>query len=122
MLSPIKIYNDSLLYFNNNELSEKQLSLLRKIDYQIDKIVDLVNRIKDVKEFEFGNYELQLEKGDLSSVIKNVLWEYHKCATESDVKLDFKNSGGKSILRIDNTLLPGLFGTIVKNAINHVDK
>ncbi|MCH7782153.1 PAS domain S-box protein [candidate division KSB1 bacterium] len=83
MLSPIKIYNDSLLYFNNNELSEKQLSLIRKIDYQIDKIVDLVNRIKDVQEFEFGNYELQLEKGDLSSVIKNVLWEYHKFAKNS---------------------------------------
>ncbi|MCH8286778.1 hypothetical protein IIB79_09670, partial [candidate division KSB1 bacterium] len=88
MLSQIKIYNDSLLYFNNNELSEKQLSLIRKIDYQIDKIVDLVNRIKDVQEFEFGNYELQLEKGDLSSVIKNVLWEYQKFAADSDVKLD----------------------------------
>ena len=122
MLSPIKIYNDSLLYFNNNELSEKQLSLIKKIDYQIDKIVDLVNRIKDVQEFEFGNYELQLEKGDLSSVIKNVLWEYQKFAADSDVKLDFKNSVSKSIIRIDSTLLPGVFRNLIKNAIEHVYK
>lgn len=121
IIAPIKIYNDSILYFNKNGLSKRQMSFVKKIDLHIDKVLDLVNRIKKIQEFEFGNYELQLDKGDLSFVLKNVIEEYIKFAAESGVKIDFNNSESNLIIRLDNTLLPGVFRNLIKNAIEHVN-
>jgi len=114
----------NILQKNKKEnLLEKQLSQLEKINRNGMNLLDLINNILDLSKIESGKMELDLRKVDLVSTISTTLELIMPQASNGKKKLSFNNKLSKNIYyyETDEQKFKQIVINLVSNAIKFVE-
>ena len=121
---------NSIIGFSNilqknkkNNLLEKQLSQLEKINRNGLNLLDLINNILDLSKIESGKMELEVRKVDLISTVSNTLDLIMPQASNGKKKLIFNNQLDKNIYYYDTDeqKFKQIVINLVSNAIKFVE-
>ena len=114
----------NILQKNKKEnLLEKQLSQLEKINRNGMNLLDLINNILDLSKIESGKMELDTRKVDLVSTISSTLELIMPQASNGKKSLTFKNELSKNIYyyETDEQKFKQIVINLVSNAIKFVE-
>jgi len=114
----------NILQKNKKEnLLEKQLSQLEKINRNGMNLLDLINNILDLSKIESGKMELDIRKVDLVSTISTTLDLIMPQASNGKKKLVFNNKLSKNIYyyETDEQKFKQIVINLVSNAIKFVE-
>jgi len=114
----------NILQKNKKEnLLEKQLSQLEKINRNGMNLLDLINNILDLSKIESGKMELDVRKVDLVSMISRTLELIMPQAFNGKKNLSFNNKLPKNIYyyETDETKFKQIVINLVSNAIKFVE-
>lgn len=120
MLSPIKGYIYVLSNIDNEGLNEEQKEIIDRMKENLDTVVDLIDYLKKLQDFETGHYELNKKVYDLKVVVDWVISDMKILANKSNVKIDFNTNLTNPNTELDINLLKGVFINLIKNAIEHI--
>ena len=114
----------NILQKNKKEnLLEKQLSQLEKINRNGLNLLDLINNILDLSKIESGKMELDIRKIDLVSTVNTTLELIMPQASNSKKRLSFSNKLAKNIYyyETDEQKFKQIIINLVSNAIKFVE-
>jgi len=114
----------NILQKNKKEnLLEKQLSQLEKINRNGLNLLDLINNILDLSKIESGKMELDIRKVDLVSTVSSTLELIMPQASNGKKKLVFNNKLSKNIYyyETDEQKFKQIIINLVSNAIKFVE-
>lgn len=114
----------NILQKNKKEnLLEKQLSQLEKINRNGMNLLDLINNILDLSKIESGKMELDIRKVDLVSTVSTTLELIMPQASNGKKKLSFNNKLSKNIYyyETDEQKFKQIVINLVSNAIKFVE-
>lgn len=120
MLSPIKGYIYVLSNIDNEGLNEEQKEIIDRMKENLDTVVDLIDYLKKLQDFETGHYELNKKVYDLKVVIDWVISDMELLANKSNVKIELNTNLTNPNIELDINLLKGVFSNLIKNAIEHI--
>ncbi len=120
LLTPIKGNADLLAMTAKNVLSEKQMNNFDRISQYTVRIIDLIDNLKELQDFEIDQHEINKTEYDLSVVVEQAVTDINILADKYNVQIEYKNSSEKSGIKMDRSLLPGVFINLIKNAVEHV--
>lgn len=120
LLSPVMAYSDLLLKAYGDTLSEKQQHYCNAISNASMRIAHLIDALKQLEDFEFGQKKLNTKKKNLLDVIENAVANNQFISESANVEIEIQNRAEQTYCMIDEDLLPGVFINLIKNAIEHV--
>ena len=120
MLSPIKGYIYVLSNIDNEGLNEEQKEIIDHMKENLDTVVNLIDYLKKLQDFETGHYELNKKVYDLKVVVDWVISDMEILANKSNVKIELNTNLTNPNSELDINLLKGVFSNLIKNAIEHI--
>ena len=81
---------------------------------------DLVLRLREIQALEQGRRQLTLRTGDLVQLLKSTVRSIATTPVAENVQVDLTHSVEDAQVEMDFDLLPAVFGSIIKNAVEHV--
>ena len=114
----------NILQKNKKEnLLEKQLDQLEKINRNGINLLDLINNILDLSKIESGKMELELREIDIVSMVYNTLELLMPQATNNAKKISFTNSLGVSSFKYttDEQKVKQVIVNIISNGLKFIE-
>ena len=119
LISPLKGFINIVLQ-SEEKLSEQNSEYLKRVNEISSKLNSLVDSLKNLHDFEFGNYELNLTGINITNLVKIAVSDLKSYANTHKVDIILKNNADKNNVKIDFNLMPGVFFNLIKNAIEHI--
>ncbi len=99
--------------------SDGGVDAVEVLDRQVDYLADLVDDLSDAARMNTGEFDLRLDRLDLSAVVTECVEDYEGIATEAGVELDAQVPGEPVPFTGDRTRLVQVLGNLVRNACTH---
>ncbi|MFH0792782.1 MAG: PAS domain-containing sensor histidine kinase, partial [bacterium] len=100
-----------------NGLDETQLSLLRILSNNTDRLVRLVNDLIDVTQLETNSLMLQEESCNVEEIARQVLEDYTSAAERKEVGIRCEFPSGLPPMRLDPARTRQILSNLVDNAL-----
>jgi GAF domain-containing protein len=120
-LTPIKGYTDLLLMMGSQNMNETQLSMIRTIKDNTDRLAALVDDVLRVSKLDSGEDRLHMTMVDLQETIPYVIEQFAQTTNNLEkqlqVSIDFEDTVPH--IRADRDKLIQVLNNIVDNAFNY---
>lgn len=102
-----------LLHNRENADNDRQLHIIKK---NSDSLLQLVNELMDFRKAETGNLKLNIDKGDVVALLREIYSCFDDTATSGNITTDFIASADKIWLYFDKEQLEKVFYNLIYNA------
>ncbi|MFW6192269.1 MAG: CheR family methyltransferase, partial [Gemmatimonadota bacterium] len=89
------------------------------LDRQVDYLADLVGDLTDLARMSTGEFDLDLERVDMSTVVRECVKDYRGVAAEAGIELEADVPDESVVLAGDRTRLAQVLGNLVRNACTY---
>lgn len=118
-LMPIMGYAQMFVEMKNDNLTEEQLRRIQVIFDNSQRLVRVVEGLRDIQSLEDGSIRLKVADVDLDKMIVRIVEDLkvgfvHQAIVSVDNQLD------SSVIKADGDMLEGALINLIKNAIEHV--
>ncbi len=120
LLSPLRGYTEILKMSLNDTLDDRSQMFLDKIMESVDNATKLIDRLKQLQDFEHGEYELDRIPYSFEELVRAKVLEFRIMTANSGINIHFDCSAEKSCYLIDLALMPNVFNNLINNAIEHI--
>ena len=112
-----------LLKINFNNLRSEDLNdLFSMIEKGCNRIMRTMDEIIEMSKIRSGNYELEFEEFSLEEeILDPIIDEYKVIAEKKNLKLEYSNTGGKSVVKKDRFMINQIFKEIIDNAVRFTE-
>ena len=86
------------------------------LDRQVDYLADLVDDLSDMARMSTGEFDLRLDRLDLSALVRECVEDYRAAATATGVELEADVPGQPVVLTGDRTRIAQVTGNLIRNA------
>ncbi len=107
-----------LVLEGQDELTDQQKEWVEQINSAAHQTWELVQRIKQLQDFEREVYELETAPCDVESLVRDVAAGIEATFDFADLKIE--SGAERTAIEADENLLRGVFHNLLKNAIEHV--
>lgn len=121
-LSSIKWYLEILLDKENTNLTKEQISYIKELDYENERLINTVNALLNVSRINEGTFFISPEKADLVKITKEIIAENKARIAEKNTTIIEKFDKNEIQLRIDKNLTKIVIENLVTNAIKYSGK
>lgn len=120
LLAPVLAYSEMLIDKYGMTFDEKQMKYSTSILKSANKIAHLIDTLKELEDFEFGQKELKTKKLNLVHIVEQAVSAILFLAESMNVNIDLISTAEVTDCMIDEDLMPGVFINLIKNAVEHV--
>ena len=119
-VTSIKAYAEMLRQMQEEEGEDnEQLTLVQKMDEQIDRMVDLIRSLLDTTNLSHGQVQLFTERFDINELIKERIEELKLTTHNHQIKFTPKNN---TIVTADKRRMGEVLTNLISNAIKYSPK
>ncbi|MGB7340143.1 MAG: GAF domain-containing protein [Phototrophicaceae bacterium] len=120
-LTPIKGYTDLLLMMGADSLDETQLSMIRTIKENTDRLAALVDDVLRVSKLDSGEDKLHMGLLDIDSVIEPIMEKHSNMPSNLDKAIVVQTTIEENLpkIRADRDKLVQVISNVVDNAFNY---
>ncbi|MCP4728314.1 MAG: PAS domain S-box protein, partial [bacterium] len=97
MITPVKGFADILSSTEEN-LDDKQKSYVDKIRISSERIIHLIDSLKQLEDFEIEKFEIDRTDGELKNILDQSFNDVMILADENKVKINFEDKSENSII------------------------
>jgi signal transduction histidine kinase/ligand-binding sensor domain-containing protein/AraC-like DNA-binding protein len=109
---------ETLLDSENDRNRKKKLI---SVNNSADQLLSLINQLLDLSKLEVGKMELNLEKQNLVSFLKNHFFSFESLAESKRIALNFSSSSSVINVQFDTDKLEKVFFNLFSNAIKFTE-
>ncbi|MEI6438324.1 MAG: hybrid sensor histidine kinase/response regulator [Candidatus Omnitrophota bacterium] len=121
-LASIKMAVDIVISGTAGALNDNQKKFLLKAKDNVDRLNRLINDILDLTKLEAGRMSLKLEKGDINSVIAEVVEIQAGVAAAKGLTLKVEPGAAVPAVTYDKDRLIQVLSNLISNALKFTDK
>ena len=103
-------------------ISPDQKILLETVMRSINRLSRMINSLLDISRIETGKIELHLEKTVLADLMKDIVFQFKKRATEKGIALNVTLPGAEVQVLVDADKITQVLSNLVDNAIKFTAK
>ena len=116
-MTSIKGYVENMLDGLTGRLTEKQLSYLSRVKYNVERLTRMINDLLDLSRIEAGRVELALRPVSLLELVTEVLESLQALARAKSVTLESCHADLLPMIRGDRDKLHQILTNLVQNSI-----
>ncbi len=116
--TPLTLILGPLEDLGSDSLSSEQKKKLTLVRKSARRLYDLVNRIMEFRKTETHNRKLNVECGDVSSLVRDVTMKYHELSNRKNVKIEFSSATHASIW-YDREVVTTIMDNLLSNALKY---
>jgi signal transduction histidine kinase/ligand-binding sensor domain-containing protein/CheY-like chemotaxis protein len=102
--------------------ADKHHAYLSMVNRNAKKLLKLVNQLLDFRKMDVGHMPLQLMKGDLSGVVRDVYETFVPQARDKGVKLEWEVIKTDDQVLFDPDIVEKVLGNLLSNAIKYTNE
>ncbi len=120
LVMPMRLFSE-LLIGDADNLTEMQTGYLKRIADGVERVFEFIDYLKKLHDIESGDYVLMKTKASLVEIIRRAIADLEPKAKKSDVTVRFSEPDEDAVTLLDAQLMPGVFFSLILNAIEHVE-
>ena len=106
---------------SNFKLNPKQEKEALTIDKHVNNLLELTNELLAIHKMETGNYQLNVQKNDVISFLKNIKVVFKSLAKSKEIKISIDSLEPELFIWFDKNALGKIMYNLVSNAIKHTN-
>jgi signal transduction histidine kinase/ligand-binding sensor domain-containing protein/AraC-like DNA-binding protein len=107
---------------SNLNLNKEQEKETETIDRNVNRMLQLTNELLEIRKIETGNYQLNVKKDDIVSVIKNIVQAFKSLAEKQEMKLSIDTFKPEILIWFDANALEKSLSNLISNAIKYTKR
>jgi len=107
---------------SNLNLNKEQEKETATIDRNVNRMLQLTNELLEIRKIETGNYQLNVRKDDIISVIKNIVQAFESLAEKQEMKLSIDTFKPEIQIWFDANALEKSLSNLITNAIKYTKR
>ncbi len=117
--TPITLILSPIYELQKDQDMSKHNHILKLIEHNAKRLLNLVNQILDLSKLEAGRYDLKPERNDIIAFVKRIIASFESLAASRSIRLSVEiPSEGKSFV-FDPEILETILNNILSNAIKN---
>ena len=104
---------------SNLNLNKEQEKETETIDRNVNRMLQLTNELLEIRKIETGNYQLNVKKDDIVSLIKNIVQAFESLAEKQEMKLSIDTFKPEILIWFDANALEKSLSNLISNAIKY---
>ena len=104
------------------QLNEKQKEMLSIAQRNVDRLTRLITQVLDIQKFEAGRMRLDLEQGDINSLVEEVYASMVSMVSKKHLGFTFKLEDNLPRLRFDRDKITQVLQNLINNAAENTEK
>ncbi|MCF8002058.1 MAG: HAMP domain-containing protein [Halanaerobiales bacterium] len=104
-----------------DKILEPDPQTIQEIKEELQRLINLINKLRDLNEAEENIINMQKEKIDLKQLLKNVMSKYKLQADKKNISIAEKYPHNNLILKGDRDSLETIFNNLLENAIKYTN-
>ena len=107
---------------SNLNLNKEQEKETATIDRNVNRMLQLTNELLEIRKIETGNYQLNVRKDDIVSVIKNIVQAFESLAEKQEMKLSIDTFMPEISIWFDANAFEKSLSNLISNAIKYTKR
>jgi CheY-like chemotaxis protein/nitrogen-specific signal transduction histidine kinase len=107
---------------SNLNLNKEQEKETATIDRNVNRMLQLTNELLEIRKIETGNYQLNVRKDDIVSVIKNIVQAFESLAEKQEMKLSIDTFMPEILIWFDANAFEKSLSNLISNAIKYTKR
>ena len=107
---------------SNLNLNKEQEKETATIDRNVNRMLQLTNELLEIRKIETGNYQLNVKRDDIVSVIKNIVQAFESLAEKQEMKLSIDTFKPEIQIWFDANALEKSLSNLITNAIKYTKR
>ena len=108
---------------NDKSTNQEAINFAEYIKYESDKLLENVNDILDISNFETGSLPLKIEKFKISEVLKDIVQHFIPIAATKEVNIVCcKKRYNNAVVNADPSKVKQILSNLMSNAVKYTEK
>lgn len=108
---------------NFDKVSQEKFDLVvQRIESVTDRMKLILSNLLDVNAIESGEYNLNFQIVNISSLIKETISHFKNTADEKNISLEYENKSGDLFFSTDETAFTEILENLISNSIKYSEK
>jgi signal transduction histidine kinase len=108
---------------NFDKISQEKFdSVVHRIESVTDRMKLILNNLLDVNAIESGEYNLNFQTVNISSLLNETISHFKNTADEKNITLEYENKAGEIFFSTDEVAFTEILENLISNAIKYSEK
>ncbi len=107
---------------SNLNLNKEQEKETATIDRNVNRMLQLTNELLEIRKIETGNYQLNVKKEDIISVVKNIMQAFESLVEKQGMKISIDTYKPEILIWFDSNALEKSLSNLITNAIKYTKR
>ncbi|KHD09115.1 hypothetical protein PN36_11790 [Candidatus Thiomargarita nelsonii] len=103
----------------NSSIQDKERKLLRLIEANSKRMLELITELLDINRIESGKRDLSLQKIELTALLFESVYRHRMPAEKKQIQLHFEQTDKNCYLYADRTAITQIFDNLISNAVKY---